>query len=270
MILLGGLITMAKTQLSARGESILRLLSSAGHLTVGEISRTLDVSTQAIRRELKVLEELGLLVRTYGGATIVDTSHPADLPQSSEDRSLSVTALSLINAGDVIAVDSSAFSISLAREIRLQELPITVLTSSLRVAQELAESPNTRLIVTGGIFRTTSQSLEGSLSLHALKAYRIQKAFLTCEGFTLQDGPTESDESQAEFKSVLMQQSNQTILAIPPFVVGKNALIPLCPLNSITWMVLLNPFPPHEMEALQTVGIKMLVDPFAGRKGSQK
>ena len=109
-----------------------------------------------------------------------------------------------------------------------------ITTKSLKVAQELAESPDTRLIVTGEIFRTTSQSLEGSLSLHALKAYRIQKAFLTCEGFTLQDGPTESDESQAEFKSVLMQQSNQTILAISPFVVGKNAFIPLCPLNSIT------------------------------------
>lgn len=254
--------------LSPRSQTILRLLTSAGQLTVREISQTLEASEQVIRRELKSLEKLGFLVRTYGGAIITDTNPvKGNLAQSAHDRALSATSASLINTGDVIAMDSSGFSIALARQIKLQKLQITVLTASLRVAQELSDSSNTRLIVTGGIYHSTSQSLEGALSLHALKTYRIQKAFLTCEGFTLQDGPTESDESQAEFKSILMQQSNQTILAISPLIVGKNSLIPLCPLSAITWMVLLSPFQSHEMEALQARGIKILVDPFAERKG---
>jgi DeoR/GlpR family transcriptional regulator of sugar metabolism len=67
-----------------------------------------------------------------------------------------------------------------------------------------------------------------------------------------------------------MQQSNQTILAIPPAIVGKNALIPLCPLNAIAWLVLLSPLLPSEMEALQALGIKILVDPFAKRKASRR
>ncbi|MCY0900119.1 MAG: DeoR/GlpR family DNA-binding transcription regulator [Firmicutes bacterium] len=250
-----------------RTDAIIGLLSSAGRLTVKEMSSILGINEQTVRRELKALEALGLVIRTHGGAVLADRRSPSEsLSQSPQDRVLGTTALSLINAHDVIALDSSGVAVAIASQIAHQGIPVTVLTASLAVALELAEADNVRLIVTGGIYHSSSRSFEGTVALDTIQHFRIQKSFLTCEGFNFQDGPTDSDEFQAHFKMALMQQSNQTVLAIPPSIVGKNALIPLCPLNMISWLVLINPLAPHEMEALQALGIKILVDPFAKRR----
>ncbi len=246
-------------------QKILELVNTRGSVNVAQLSQHLSISTQTIRRELRYLEQQNLIIRTRGGAVSLESkTHGPDL--NTIDLSLSAAAITLINDHDVIALDSSSFSVGLARQIRQMALKVTVLTASLAVANELSAAPNARLVVTGGIYRNVSHSLEGTMTLQAIKSFRIEKLFLTCDGFTLQDGPTESDDYQAQFKSLLMQNANQTMLAIPEHIIGKNALIPLCSLSSLSWIILVKPLGIMETEALQSVGVKTLVDPFAYRK----
>ncbi|WP_020374186.1 DeoR/GlpR family DNA-binding transcription regulator [Sulfobacillus thermosulfidooxidans] len=250
---------------SHRHRQIIALINSRRKVSVYELSAHLDLSIQTIRRELRYLEQQNLIIRTKGGAMALDSISTQN-NLTSNDLSLSASAVSLINEHDVVALDSSSFSIALARQIRQMDFSVTVLTASLEVATELSSASNCRLVVTGGIFRRTSQSLEGTLTLQAIKSFRIEKAFITCDGFTLQDGPTESDDYQAQFKSLLMQNANQTILAIPNEIIGKNSLIPLCSLSALSWIILVEPLDSRQMEVLQSLGIKTLVDPFAYRK----
>lgn len=252
---------------SRHHQRIMELINARGIVKVSQLSESLSLSTQTIRRELRYLEQQKLIIRTQGGAIAVESKSPFHELQST-DLSLSAAAVTLINENDVVALDSSSFSVAFARQIRQTGLKVTILTASLAVANELIDSPNSRLVVTGGIFRETSRSLEGTLTLQAIKSFRIEKSFLTCDGFTLQDGPTESDDYQAQFKSILMQNSSQTILAVPEHIIGKNSLIPLCSLSSLSWIVLVKPLDIRQMEALQSVGVKTLVDPFADRKKS--
>ncbi|WP_158246204.1 DeoR/GlpR family DNA-binding transcription regulator [Sulfobacillus sp. hq2] len=250
---------------SKRHRDMLAFINSRSKVTVNDLSLTLGLSVQTIRRELRYLEQQNLVIRTKGGAMAIDPS-PLHHQLKGNDLSLSASAITLINDHDVIALDSSSFSRALARQIRQTGIKATVLTASLDVANELINASNCRLVVTGGIYRSTSQSLEGTLTLQAIKSFRIEKAFLTCDGFTLQDGPTESDDYQAQFKSLLMQNASQTILAVPSQVIGKNSLIPLCSLSALSWIILVDPLDIRQMEALQSLGIKTLVDPFAYRK----
>ena len=53
-----------------RHEYILKKLASEKHIEVLELCETLKVSAVTIRKDLKLLEEKGLLFRTHGGASL--------------------------------------------------------------------------------------------------------------------------------------------------------------------------------------------------------
>ena len=55
-----------------RRRLILDHARGAGHIEVAELAHRLDVATETVRRDLKVLEEHGLVRRTHGGAYPMD------------------------------------------------------------------------------------------------------------------------------------------------------------------------------------------------------
>ena len=61
---------MSKTK---RQEQILELLNEYGFLTVERLSELIYTSPSSIRRDLSVLQNLSLVKRTHGGATLFDS-----------------------------------------------------------------------------------------------------------------------------------------------------------------------------------------------------
>ena len=53
-----------------RHETILNILAKEKHIEVLDLCKKLNVSAVTIRKDLKLLEEKGLLFRTHGGASL--------------------------------------------------------------------------------------------------------------------------------------------------------------------------------------------------------
>ena len=53
-----------------RRNSIEKLITEHGSVLVVELAKKFDVTTETIRGDLEKLERQGVLVRTYGGATL--------------------------------------------------------------------------------------------------------------------------------------------------------------------------------------------------------
>jgi Transcriptional regulators of sugar metabolism len=51
-----------------RHQEILKIVKEVGRISIGEIQEKFDVSVDSARRDLRILEERGLLKRTHGGA----------------------------------------------------------------------------------------------------------------------------------------------------------------------------------------------------------
>ena len=51
-----------------RHQEILRILSEKGRISNSEIQKTFQISYDSAKRDLRLLEEQGLLKRTHGGA----------------------------------------------------------------------------------------------------------------------------------------------------------------------------------------------------------
>ena len=75
------------TKTDLRADRIMRALLQAGDISVQELAEQVGTSAPSIRRDLARLESKGLVLRTHGGATLVepllyepfrhDTSFPA-------------------------------------------------------------------------------------------------------------------------------------------------------------------------------------------------
>ena len=89
-----------------------------------ELAKQFDVTTETIRSDLEKLENRGVLVRTYGGATLVETLEP-DMRFTSVillilkgKQSIGKCAGDMIKEGETVFLDASTSSLHLARNIK--------------------------------------------------------------------------------------------------------------------------------------------------------
>ncbi len=131
-----------------------------GFVLVPSMSERLGCSEETIRRDLKEMEKAGKLVRTHGGAYLIekyDKGYPIELRRSylqhTKER-LAEAALTLVHENDVIMLDSSTTCLAIAEAILRRGVSVTLITNSLEVCGLFREAnSNINLICVGGTFR---------------------------------------------------------------------------------------------------------------------
>ncbi len=224
-----------------RQRKIVEYINVHGSIRVAEISQLFDVTPETARRDLDLLESEGKLRRSHGGAVrVLDDLN--DVPylerentNAKEKSEIAKLAAALIHPGDTIALDASSTSWFLARA--LPDISATVLTNSIRVAQELSQKSKITVISTGGILRAASMSFVGPLAQETLSKYHVQKAFVSCKGIHPQYGVTESSELQALIKGQMVMIADETFLLADHTKFGKRDFAQAFPITQINAIV---------------------------------
>ncbi|MDF2719419.1 MAG: yulB 2, partial [Paenibacillus sp.] len=174
------------------------------------------VTEETIRRDLDRLEQAGRLRRSHGGAVSVKEQQPEipyferEVTYAEEKRRIAQEAVRLISTNDRILLDASSTAWYMAAN--LPDIPLTVLTNSIKVATELAGKEKIEVISTGGILAARSLSYVGPLAERSLDAYHVDKAFLSCKGVHLERGISESNELQARIKQKMIGMADRVVL----------------------------------------------------------
>ena len=129
---------------SERMDSIISILNEKKHVTVDYLAEHVFASKVTVRRDLKVLEDLGLVSRSYGGVTL-RSSENRFVPLSIREQNSSTVkdmiahkAVSLINEGSTIIIDGSSTALRMVNYLH-EKQNITVITNNLRAATMLCE-----------------------------------------------------------------------------------------------------------------------------------
>jgi DeoR family transcriptional regulator, L-fucose operon activator len=199
-----------------RYEKIVQLVNERGSMRVSELSELCQVTEETIRRDLDRLEQAGRLRRSHGGAVSVKESQ-IELPYSEreiiraeEKKRIAEEAIRHIQLGNRILLDASTTAWYMSRIV--PDIPLTVLTNSIKVAMELSSKERIEVISTGGLLAARSLSFVGPLAERSLDAYHVDKAFLSCKGVHLERGISESNELQARVKMKMIGMADQVIL----------------------------------------------------------
>lgn len=208
-----------------RHKKIISIVNLNKTARVSELSKSLKVTEETIRRDLEKLESEGKLARTHGGAI---STEEGDIPyfqrevmNKGEKLAVAKEAVKLIEEEDVIFLDASTTAFYLAR--LMPNYKITILTNSIRVAVELSAHSNIQVIVVGGNLSPSSLSLVGPLTIAALERYHVNKAFFSCKGLHKQWGISDSNEQQASIKRKMIEMADETILLLDHTKLEKKA-----------------------------------------------
>ena len=243
---------------------ILQHLTMHDCLEVTQLSELLQVSPTTIRRELKVLEESGLLERLHGMARL-----PApiryELPfeqraaqQVEAKRKIAIAASGLIKPGQVIGLSGGTTCTELARQLRTIA-EITVVTSAINIALELQRQLSKRVIVIGGMMNQDSYDLVGDLAVQSLQHVNLDLVFHGVSGIDLKFGFSVADEPDAVVARAFKASSDQTIILADHSKVGKSTFARFCPLSEADMLITDDGINQEEHDSLERSGLRVLV-----------
>ena len=202
-----------------RQQLILDELSQRHSITVSELVERFHVSTETIRRDLETMEKQTLLKRVHGGAiSILKTNRFEDVNKRTTSNvelktELCKTALSFIEDGDVIAIDSGTTAATLALAIKKRSFhSLTVITYSSEVFTILSDCPNCEIIITGGSYLPKERIFCGFLSHEALKHYHFTKSFVIPSALSLAYGAQDFIPEVYENQLSLIRNTEQLFL----------------------------------------------------------
>jgi DeoR/GlpR family transcriptional regulator of sugar metabolism len=189
-----------------RRQSVLELLRKQPGLRVPEIAKELGVSEGTVRNDLNALEEDGHLTRVHGGAVLNDAIQFLNdafgirhQEHAREKNCIGAGAAKLVDDGDSILLDASSTAYYLAMNLK-ERNRLRVVTNGIEVARLLAQNPSNSVILIGGVVNPDGSSVTGLLSEKIIAELRIQKAFVSCSGFSVERGMTEVHLEEAQLK----------------------------------------------------------------------
>lgn len=200
-----------------RQQLILTRLRQDGRVVAAELALEFTTSEDTIRRDLRELAKAGLCQRTYGGAVAIS---PASGPFTerldlSRDRkaALALTAVTLVQAGQVLFLDSGTTSVEIARALPTQR-DLTVVTHAPDVAIALLNRPGITTILIGGVMNSLTSSALGARAIRDVRELKLDLCFLGVCALSTELGLRGFDFEETEFKKAVVQQSNAVAAAV--------------------------------------------------------
>lgn len=220
-----------------RQQLILDELNQRHSITVSELMERFHVSIETIRRDLEAMEKQTLLKRVHGGAISVHkTNRFEDVNKRTTSNvelktELCETALTFIEDGDLIAIDSGTTAATLALAIKKRQFhSLTVITYSSEVFTILSDCPDYQIIITGGRYLPKERVFCGFLSHEALRKYHFTKSFVVPSALSLAYGAQDFIPEVYENQLNLIQNTDQLFLLADHTKFETNGNLKLCEL----------------------------------------
>ena len=217
---------------------ILKRLKEHGYVTVSDLSERLDVSEVTVRKDLQKLESRNLLHRTYGGANVRDPyvrDRPLDekvTQYAKEKQRIGQAAAKLVSDRDSIILASGTTMTQVAHHLR-EKSELTVITSAMNVALEVAHLQDVEVLMLGGMVRRTSKSVVGPYAQEMMKEYACDKLFLGVDGFDLDHGLTTANAPEAHLNQYMIRAAQRVIIVTDSSKFGRRSLRRICGLGAI-------------------------------------
>jgi DeoR/GlpR family transcriptional regulator of sugar metabolism len=219
---------------------ILDRLRSHGRVLAADLSAELDVSPDTIRRDLRGLDDAGLLRRVHGGAL---PRHGDAAPFATRARrapeaktSIARRAAERVHNGQVVILDGGTTTLEVAKALPA-ELEASVVTTSPLIALELAERPGVEVTVVGGTLRPNALVTVGATAIEALRLVRADVMFLGVCGLHPEIGVTTDSLEERHVKAAMIEGAAEVVALADHDKLGTAMPIVVAPLQAVTHLV---------------------------------
>ncbi|HFI0257038.1 TPA: DeoR/GlpR family DNA-binding transcription regulator [Streptococcus suis] len=250
-----------------RHRKILDILAREKHVLVTNLASELKTSQATIRNDLNNMANQKLLIRTHGGASVIDhntilkdrTFNLRTQINQSQKKAIAELAFQQIRSGDAILIDGSSTCYELAKLLVQSNLKLTVLTNGFATADLLKDSPNITTILIGGVVKQTSNAIESTLGADILKKINIRKLFISAHSFSVESGLSDFNLYEVELKKLMLANTTEHFALVDSSKLEKTSSISFANWSQITYLITDNDINPAFLQKYQSLGLRILI-----------
>lgn len=254
-----------KITTAQRRQQIVQQVNLYGSVTSEVLADQFAVSHMTIWRDLKALEEDGLLIRVHGGALPVDNGRDEPLftgklrvNQAQKECIAQYAAENLVFDNDNIIIEGGTTAAAMVKYLRQQNL--TVMTNGLAVINEAAPAlPDFTVMACGGILRDVSYTFVGPQAEQFFRGMRVHRLFLGATGLSPSGLVTDPNLLEIQMKQAMVACADEVILLMDSSKFGVRSLAELVALTAVSTLIT-DAQPPAELTAvLQAENVALIV-----------
>jgi len=223
-------------------EIVSMLKNTDGFMTIKELCKKLYASESSIRRDLKSLENKGILKKTYGGAELI-TNYSMVIAfnkrahhNTAAKKIIAKKAASLIKNGDIIFLDQSSSVFYLANVLSVAA-DLTVVTNNIEIIN-LLSATNIKVISSGGcLSRENRTCLVGNDAIRVFENIYADICFFSAK--SLSDGGTISDctQEEVEIRRAMYENARKKVFLCDSEKFGTRSPYKQCELRDTDYLI---------------------------------
>jgi DeoR family transcriptional regulator, glycerol-3-phosphate regulon repressor len=232
---------MKSHKTSKRQLSILAQIRAQGTATVAELAEKLNVSEETIRRDAKLLQSKGEVLKLHGALALPHLAGEAPFDRrlrenSDAKRAIAKRAVQFVEDGDSIMIDTGTTTSIFAQELRVKR-NLTIVTNSSDIAKTLATVNGNTVYMAGGALKGDNGAAFGPPAVEFFSRFRVKHAFISIGALDAKDGPMDADLSEAEIAHMALSRADQRIILSDSSKFGKTALVKVCDFSEINHLI---------------------------------
>jgi DeoR family transcriptional regulator, aga operon transcriptional repressor len=243
---------------------ILKQLEKNDQVNVSELSRQFKVSEVTIRKDLRYLEKRNILIRSRGGAmkqsiVNVDLSIYDRRRQNIKlKEAIGTAAANIVMSGETILLDTGTTIMEMAKHLP-KKIDLTVITNSVDITFRLAEYPNIRVIMPGGMLRRNSLALVGEQAAESLRSFYCDKYFLSADGVDIKKGMLTTNIEEASLARINIKNSRKVFLLVDSSKFQCKGTTAIAPLTDIDTLITDSGIPSGILNEIKGLGVNVFV-----------
>lgn len=223
-----------------RQQKILEILNAEQKVITSDLSERLSVSEDTIRRDLKELDNQGLIKRVYSGALrkgppVVDFFSRQNIASDIKTK-LAQKALRFIEDGQVLLIDGSTTNLHLVNQLPLS-LKATIITNSPPISMALSNHKDVEVIMLGGILFKQSMINLGVQTVESLNTMVADLYIMGIYNIDAEMGISVPTLSECLVKRKMVEVSTEKIALVTKDKLGTVSSQIICPSEDLTYLV---------------------------------
>ncbi|WP_435167618.1 DeoR/GlpR family DNA-binding transcription regulator [Falsirhodobacter sp. 1013] len=223
--------------LTHRQNQITEIARSEGFIGIEDIAVRLDVTPQTIRRDIKLLCDMGILHRYHGGASLMTNTRNRDhaLRQgemATEKARIGEMVAAHIPDGASLFLNIGTTAEAIARAL-LSRKALRVVTNNINVVTLLSQREDFDIIIAGGQVRVRDLAVVGEATLGFINQFKVDFGIIGISGIDEDGTLLDFDYREVQVAQAIIANSRTTFLATDHTKFGRRAMVKLGHLDDI-------------------------------------
>lgn len=240
---------------------ILRQVNLHNKVLSTDLSQSINVSDDTIRRDLQDLAEEGKVIKVHGGALSLSFHHrnlsSEEIYRYNHKRLIAQKAVRLIKEGMIVLTSGGTTIIELARALP-PDLRATFISGSIPAIYEYMNHPNIDTIAIGDRISKNSKISVGLEALSRIRQIRADICFLGINAINLERGVSDNDWDVVQIKRAMRESAQQLVCLTISEKLNSQQPFQVCEIGQID--ILITELPPEDpiLKPFVEAGIKVL------------